>query len=431
MSRDRSVVGEQVVRWPGDAITSVSAALLRPLQALMAAPSLLFLATLTLMLFRPANIGLFPFDRVAFFLLALVVLIRILLLKKELPVSFSFTLPMLALSTLALAGNWKERYDAEAWSVVAAQFLVPFAMFHLARSVFTNESTIRQLEVFCLLTLAYLCFISIAFVSGQTQLIFPRFILDGAVDMHLDRARGPLLQAVANGVSVNLLGLVAFDLYRRKRLARMAAVPLLLAVAIAIFATMTRSVWLSFVLSLSAIAFVGTRRRLRRFFLLVGISAGVVAYVTSANPAVETASEERLQDRETVDFRLAVYELSWDMFREKPLLGWGQGEFAREIEARMSDFRPGAYAAHNTFVDIVVEHGAVGLTLYLWIAVNLFRLTKTSSWLQVTWPICLGAYFVNACCVVMNYQFVNALLFTFAGVIAARDRTRAEQPPAF
>jgi O-antigen ligase len=67
------------------------------------------------------------------------------------------------------------------------------------------------------------------------------------------------------------------------------------------------------------------------------------------------------------------------MFRERPLLGWGQGEFAREIQSRMSDFRPGAYAAHNTFVDILVEHGTVGLLLYIWIAVNLFRLGKNRS----------------------------------------------------
>jgi O-antigen ligase len=118
------------------------------------------------------------------------------------------------------------------------------------------------------------------------------------------------------------------------------------------------------------------------------------------------------------------------MFRERPLLGWGQGEFAREIQSRMSDFRPGAYAAHNTFVDILVEHGTVGLLLYIWIALNLFRLRKKSKWLQFTWPICLGVYFVNACCVVMNYQFVNALLFTFAGVIAARDHAQAEPLPA-
>jgi hypothetical protein len=33
-------------------------------------------------------------------------------------------------------------------------------------------------------------------------------------------------------------------------------------------------------------------------------------------------------------------------------------------------------------------------------------------------------YFVNATFVVMNYQFVNGLLFTFAGILARRGKAR-------
>jgi O-antigen ligase len=393
---------------------------MRPVQALIAAPALVFLATLAMMLFRPANLGMVPFDRIAFCLLVFVVLMRVLLLREKLPVSYSFTLPMLALATLAVAGSWHHSYDAEMWSVVAAQFVVPFAMFHLAQAVFTSTAAVRQLEAFSLLTLAYLCFISVAFLLGQTQLIFPRFILDQQIEMHADRARGPFLQAVANGVALNLLGLLVFDLYRRKRLGTIAAGALLVSLPLAIFATMTRSVWLSSVLSFSLVAFIGQGTRVRRLLLLAVIPAALVFYMVILSTSTRLASQERLEDRGTVDFRLAVSQLSWDMFREKPLLGWGQGEFAREIETRMSEFRPETYAAHNTFLDVLVEHGAVGLVLYLWILVRLFSLSKGSRWLQFTWPICLGVYLVNACCVVMNYQFVNALLFTFAGVIACQ-----------
>jgi hypothetical protein len=41
------------------------------------------------------------------------------------------------------------------------------------------------------------------------------------------------------------------------------------------------------------------------------------------------------------------------------------------------------------------------------------------------WPVLLGVYLVNASFVAMNYQFVNALLFTMAGMLAAQRR-RAE-----
>ena len=38
------------------------------------------------------------------------------------------------------------------------------------------------------------------------------------------------------------------------------------------------------------------------------------------------------------------------------------------------------------------------------------------------WPIILAVYWLNAAIVVMSYQFVNALIFTMAGMLAAQRR---------
>jgi hypothetical protein len=38
------------------------------------------------------------------------------------------------------------------------------------------------------------------------------------------------------------------------------------------------------------------------------------------------------------------------------------------------------------------------------------------------WPLLLCIYWANAAVVVMNYQFVNGLLFTMAGMLAAQRR---------
>jgi hypothetical protein len=45
------------------------------------------------------------------------------------------------------------------------------------------------------------------------------------------------------------------------------------------------------------------------------------------------------------------------------------------------------------------------------------------------WPIILAVYWFNAAAVVMSYQFVNALVFTVAGMLAAQRR-RAEMVSA-
>jgi O-antigen ligase len=416
-----SVAGQATALEKSAAACSI-AGIIRPLQALIAAPTLLFLATLTLILFRPANVGLLPCDRVAFLLLAFIVTLRILLLRNGFPFVFSISVPMLGLLALALAGAWTQGFDPEAWSLVAAKFVVPFAMFHLAALVFTSDSAVRRLEMFCIAALAYLCFVSIAFLAGAPDLIFPRFILDGGVETHAERARGPFLQAVANGVTLNLLGLLAFELYRRRRIGLLIAMPLLLALPIAIFATMTRSVWLGFVLSVFAVVFTGGRGRFRRVSVCVALGAILTVCAAAASASLLTGFQDRFEDRDTVRFRLAVYQLSGEMIREKPLMGWGQGQFAREIEARISDYRPESYAAHNTYLEILVEHGAIGMALYVWMGISLWRLGTKSNWLHFTWPVLLGVYFLNACFVVMNYQFVNTLVFTFAGVLAYQNR---------
>ena len=122
------------------------------------------------------------------------------------------------------------------------------------------------------------------------------------------------------------------------------------------------------------------------------------------------------------------------MFLEKPLTGWGtdasmQGELAR----RISDFHPDYYVFHNTYLELAAQRGLFGLGLYAWLMISLFRLTKArkqtpearahfmDSGFHKLWPVLLGVYLLNASVVVMNYQFVNGLMFTFAGILAAQE----------
>jgi hypothetical protein len=45
------------------------------------------------------------------------------------------------------------------------------------------------------------------------------------------------------------------------------------------------------------------------------------------------------------------------------------------------------------------------------------------------WPIILGVYWVNAAFTVMSYQFVNALIFSMAGMLVAQRRRIALDSP--
>ena len=297
--------------------------------------------------------------------------------------------------------------------------------------------------MFTLIVVAYLTAISVFFLLGADWLIYPKFILDVGLGIHADRARGPFLQAVANGVSLNMLGLVALNSFRRERIRGLAAVILFFAVPVALLATKTRAVWLSAGISIAYLAVFRGDRKVRRtamalcVLVTVGISAIFVSQASSNSIA------DRLADRSPLEFRSEMYQAGWQMFLEKPLLGWGNDAAIQpEIGRRVRQFRPEFFVFHNTYLELAVQRGALGIALYAWLFVCLFRLGKMPPSLlskeshfidnnfRKLWPLILSVYLLNASVVVMNYQFVNALLFTIAGIMAAENANQTRRARA-
>ncbi len=407
----------------------------RPLQALIAAPSWLFFLFLAAALFRPPGVQFFPFDRILLGVLLFVVTLRATALRQGTRFCGAVGWPMLGLVLLALAGLVVQPYDCQAWSVFAAKWFVPFVLFQTAGWLLDEPAFLPRFETFTLVVLAYLSFIAIASLAGAKSLIFPTYILDESLGIHADRARGPFLQAVANGVTLNLLGLMALNAFRRRRIRGMVAILLLAALPLAILATMTRSVWLAFAGSVVLLRFRSPSRRLRRACTGL-LAAGTIALVVCVGAVDSNRSlAERLQDRSPVEFRKAVYQAGWAMFQAKPLLGWGTDATRAELGKRISDFHQDAFYLHNTYLEILVERGLLGLGLYVCLAVGLFRLGRKHRLLQgdqresfldegfrSMWPLFVLVFLVNGSFVVMNYQFVNGLLFAIAGMLAAQNQ---------
>lgn len=409
---------------------------MNPLRALFSTPSFLFLAALTAMLLRHPDVPFYEIDRVAFGLLVLGVAGRALVLRQPLLVVERATWPMLGLTLLAVTSVLGHHFDNQVWSPLVAKFIVPFTLFHLAGIVFRDERRLRQFEIFALVVLAYLCFTSIAFLVDAKSLIFPRFILDESLGYHADRARGPLLQAVANGVSLNLLGILAVHAFLRGRIRGLTAAVLLASLPVAILATMTRAVWISFAGTVVVLIFRTHDRRLQRICAGVAIVAVVGLLVVLSFDDQRRALSDRLEESGPVEFRRAVYTGGWQMFLEKPFTGWGINQMPAELARHVSGYKEKELYPHNTYLELLVEHGVAGLALYVWLMWELVRLGRgripkgertglLNQQFHTIWPVLLGVYWVNAAVVVMNYQFVNGLLFTMAGMLAAQRRRAA------
>jgi O-antigen ligase len=261
------------------------------------------------------------------------------------------------------------------------------------------------------------------------------------VGYHADRARGPFLQAVANGVTLTLLGLVALDSHRRGRLRGPLAALFLIAVPVAVVATKTRAVWISFVVSVLLLLCFSQQPKIRRACLILtfGGSLCLLTAVSITQLTESNSFSERLVEQSPIEFRKAIYDAGLQMVLQKPITGWGAIPMRAELGRRISDFHQESFFFHNTFLEITVQYGLIGLFLYAWLIVDLFRLGRArgsnvlaakipfaDAPFRSLWPVMLVAYLFNACFVVMNYQFVNGLLFTFAGLLAFRDHADSQ-----
>jgi O-antigen ligase len=103
------------------------------------------------------------------------------------------------------------------------------------------------------------------------------------------------------------------------------------------------------------------------------------------------------------------------------------------LPRHVSGYSENVLYPHNTYLELLAEHGILGLALYLWLMWEMWRLGRGAipageeygfldRQFHRMWPILLAVYWINAAMVVMSYQFVNGLLFTMAGMLAAQKR---------
>lgn len=130
--------------------------------------------------------------------------------------------------------------------------------------------------------------------------------------------------------------------------------------ALGLAATRTRSSWIGAMLGCATLAL---RPRAR---LGAAIAIAAFALLVLTIPDFRERAGEIGNAREyTAQGRLSLWHTGWNLFRERPLLGWGVADQSARIEAhRLPDatFHGGHF--HNNVVQIAVTTGVVGLLAY-------------------------------------------------------------------
>lgn len=334
-------------------------------------------------------------------------------------------------------------------------YSVPLVLYWIGRQSRLDERGIRLVRI-CLTGFGvYLACTALAETAGQWSLVFPAYIANPKVGLHFGRARGPMLHSVSFGLFLGislLAGWLACQGGKRLSWLFLAAfAPLAMA---GLYCSYTRSVWMGAALGLVIVLGLTLRGR-ARIVVLGGMLAGALLLSVTRLESLMSLNREGSSKNslDSASMRACFAFVSWQMFLDRPLLGFGFGQFPTAklpyLADRSSDLNLELirnYVHHNTFLCLLSEAGLLGLGLFLaalcGLARGAWRLARSSlapPWARSHGVLTLGALGVYAPQLLfheLSYTpFDNALVFFLCGVcvglmpLADASRGRATRTP--
>ena len=131
-----------------------------------------------------------------------------------------------------------------------------------------------------------------------------------------------------------------------------------------LWTTQSVGAWVS--LTLAVLVILALRRSWRSLgvALLVGLSGAVYFIAQRSLYSWHLAA---------FSMRLELWDKAWKLFLMKPFLGWGLGCFGEAYQNMGFDPHTGSRFAHNLPLQVLVELGGVGMTLFLLVLLSIIR----------------------------------------------------------
>jgi O-antigen ligase len=296
------------------------------------------------------------------------------------------TLPKLGVAEILMVGYvivslLSIAYQSDAVIDTIRQFydrtIVPVILYLLVRLLKPTAADLRKFApvlVFLLISQALI---------GAMQWFAPGALPAWWLNRAGTRTTGSLDHPNVYGVVVVFAGLMLLHLGssdQRSRLHRIAFPAFLMGTLLA-FLTFSRASWLAAAVVVLGLLFV-YRRQARRM-IAVGLVGVVMLGLSAALGPTAEYFEARLYSEESALSRLPVVVASVRMFQERPLTGFGYGnfnEYDREYQASIEGlFVPEKdHSSHNLYLTIAAEQGLLGLVTYLGPAVYWLVLTPSA-----------------------------------------------------
>jgi len=346
------------------------------------------------------------------------------------------------------------REELQPFGVFLSGFLFPFFFYYFGKTVLYTEERIRILLWSFFLLFLYLVILGYLEHFKINGLIFPKYIADPFAGIHYGRVRGPFLTASVDGWIIASLFFLALFLRSRIQSGGMRTwiILVLLASIPVLFYTYTRAVWLSFLIAPLVVFFFSKQLAFRMRYLVFPLVLLILyVFLNWQNiTGAERAAGGVVQISEVED-RLALYEATKTIFKERPAFGVGFGRFGREANFYAAGLgirtHIGATSQHNIFFGLVSEVGLLGLIPFVLIlyyalrySVILFRRLGEEGLISrdlvvVFWAMMI-VYLINASFIQTQYfTGANCFIFIWIGVMVGLYQRKAlmqgdEQEPS-
>ena len=318
-------------------------------------------------------------------------------------------------------------------------FTIPVGLYFVARHASLSERKVELLLAACVVFGIYLAVTSFAETRQWWWMVYPSHI--GSTDNmnYFGRGRGPLLNATGNGVLLTTCLCGGLALWPRTgRSGKLMLLVYAAIMAVGIYCTYTRSVWLGAAAAVAMMLWFALPRRTRIPLFVCGAVAMAVLlggfgerFVAFKRDVYATASDTR----ESIRLRPILAMVAWKMFLDQPLAGCGFGQYTharnaylgdRDTQLTLEHARP--YTQHNVLLRLVTETGLPGVAMFvvlivLW-ATDALRIARNRDgpwWARALSLVFLGtliAYMTNGMFHdVSEINMMNAHLLLWAGLL--------------
>ena len=296
-------------------------------------------------------------------------------LRKLNRVDFSILALMGTLFFSTVTHDWKFLNNMPASRLLFFN-LIPLVIYWVVRSCNLGTAELKFIAAVMGLFGVYLALTAIAEVKGISAIVFPRYIMTSETKEFLGRGRGPFLNPVSNGIFMTTCFCCVLAWWpRAKTNGKLVIMTVALVFAAGIYCTLTRSVWLGFIVACGVFIWLPAPRRLQGSMIVLATLVTIVAF-----PVLSEKIFSFKRDKEVTQSEMEQSAQMRPLFADRPLAGCGFGQYARAKYPYLQDPHSGkplsitkSLMQHNVFLAYLTETGLIGFSLLVIMLIQMAR----------------------------------------------------------